>query len=86
MLTLPESLNIYNVASYLDTLKEVFESSNYRIMLDGSLNQDIDASGVQLLLAVNKTCNKNNGSLKILGPSPTLSKYLKITGATELIQ
>lgn len=89
MYLLPIELNIYNVLEVKEHLIEHFHQiwlkQNESITLDARKLTDIDASGVQLLIATYKTAAQKGIKFKMKNASHALKRTLIICGAHKLI-
>ena len=86
MFKLNEALTIYNVETICSELKEYLnQRGQVDIYIDAENLEDIDASGIQLLLSTEKYCLKNNCALKVNNLTSHLKHLFFISGAENLI-
>lgn len=81
---LPQRLTVSNIESVKNELiKYVLE--NMEINLDGSIVEEIDSAGFQIILSVYKFCILQSKEFAIVGASNILRKVLEMTDLLELI-
>ena len=83
---LPEELNAKHVRSLLRQLKPVLKLDQPSLILDLSEVCDIDSTGLDLLLRCMVEVANHDGSLKLVGISPTAATVLEITRMDGLFQ
>ena len=84
--SLPENLTVPQIDQVKETLMTDLSSHNEdKLTLDGSQVQEIDASGVQLLLALYKYLINSGKELQLKNPSEKLSWALETSGANHII-
>ncbi len=85
---LADSLTIYAVKSeqrlILEQVSSVFEKQSGTVVVDGSNVLDIDASGIQLLLSLAKSCEQKGIAFRLESPSDVLVHWLQRSG-TQMI-
>ena len=82
--TLPAVLTIATVEGVAEELGRWYNQKAVLCQLRGGQVEEIDAAGVQLLLAVWKNARKERRSLNIEDPSPVLVRALDLAGGGEL--
>lgn len=86
---LVDSLTIYlaneEYRRLSEYLKEQFQNQVDTVVLNGANVVDIDASGIQLIVAVSQTCAKSNIRLVISEPSHVLTHWLQRSGAMNFV-
>lgn len=86
MLALPSALVIHTIGELHEQLTNLLDEENgNQIVLDGQDLQDIDASGIQMLVALQKTCTVLNKELKIIGIPESIGRLLRISGADFIL-
>lgn len=82
VISLPESLNINGLGQLLESVKGVISNED-KIVLDAQHVTEIDALGVQMILAIEKTSQLNNIEFQLINISPQLQKYLHFTDTVK---
>jgi len=84
MFSLPVNLDIHNVKKVYDDLLETVEqnidSGEKKIVLDADNVEDVDAAGIQLLLALKQTCKKEKIEFKIKNIGETCKRLFLLSG------
>lgn len=83
---LPHELTMANVEEVTEELREllkIYEDGEF--IVDGSNLQNIDAAGIQVLLAVHKTLVLGGKGFQLINQSNTLQRLLKLSGAHRII-
>ena len=62
-----------------DTVKNLAEQSKIQLVIDLSKTRFIDSSGCGALVASLRALIKNNGDMKIAGPSPQAKSLFQLT-------
>ena len=84
--TLPETLTVKEVDEVKEELQEVvWAFDGEEMLLDGSRVQNVDASGVQLLLSLYKTLLTKKKTLSLQSPSEQLQWAINISGTQDVI-
>lgn len=78
-------VKIYDVASFKDQIFENFDSYS-ALNLDLSATEDMDTSGLQLLMLVRKEAQTRNISFRVVASSDPADKLLKLFNLTEWFQ
>lgn len=79
---LPDTLTIASVSEIRDALLEVFGPRPAALAIDGRGVEDVDAAGVQLLLAAAKEAGLQGVALS-LDPSAVLQRTLDLLAVTD---
>ena len=87
---LPSELTIYTVAEtrliWLSWLAaEAGAGQNDAFAVDAAAVQEVDAAGVQLLLALQRTLVARQQALRLVGPSSALAAACQALGAQALV-
>lgn len=91
---LPSDLTIYNVAelhkqwlSLVDKVPSVRASTRTRdCRMDGSSVTEVDAAGVQMLLALANSLSRKNRTLRLVKSSERLMEACKALGVAALLR
>lgn len=75
VISLPEIFNINVVNQFLQSVREIISSED-KIILDAQNVTEIDALGIQMILAIEKTAQLNNIEFQLTNTSTQLQKYL----------
>ncbi|MFW5787139.1 MAG: STAS domain-containing protein [Halanaerobiales bacterium] len=88
MFKLPESLDIYKIEDVRENLIEFIEKKlkkgEKEIVFDAAKTEDMDASGLQLLMAAYRTIREEKAELKIINRGQNFNKLLLLAGAEQL--
>ncbi|MDG3087916.1 STAS domain-containing protein [Vibrio hannami] len=76
---LPQEITIYEVADIYAELLAVISQSD-SLELDGKAVEELDTSGLQLLLWSRNECRKIDIQWKLTSPSDELSQCLELAG------
>lgn len=82
---LPDKVNISNIESLKNELLEYIEKNDV-VTLDGSIVEEIDAVGFQLILAAQKLCIAQSKSFSLIDASNVFRRILEITGLLEILE
>lgn len=85
---LPNSLTIHNVKEVQDSLLVYLEQSNLegaKVIIDASDLNDIDASGVQLLVSACKTLDEEKREYTVENINEDLENMLRVSGVLDTI-
>lgn len=74
-IVLPQELNINSVTNALELSKEILSKED-EIILDAGEVEIIDALGLQIIFAIQKTALLNNVKFNIINAKPALQKYM----------
>lgn len=89
MFALPENLNIHNAKEVQEQLLNYFEQlsaeEQQEAVLDFAALRDFDAAGLQLLMAVYKTCTNAGMQLKLSGMTPFVQQLLELSGSSDIL-
>ncbi len=85
MFSLPDNVNIYNVKEIRQDLLEYLHEVDKECIIDAQNVKDIDGSGIQLLLSLYKSCNREDKSIKILHLDEQLNHILEISGSIDIL-
>lgn len=85
IITLPESLSIHQIESQLGDLRLAFQSDAETYNLEGSKIETIDTSGLQLLLALIKSAQKADKTIKWSSTSEQLTTSASKLGLSEML-
>ncbi len=84
---LPESLTIFSVPDikdqFNDSLQYIFEHQLESLNFDGENLEDIDASGLQLLISISEILSSNNKQLSITNLPQEVYDIVVKTGANN---
>lgn len=89
---LPDSITVFNSEEVLENLSKIineqlFEKGEVKIIeLDATELQDIDGSGLQILLSAHKTCALKNVKLVLNNVNEEIEALLTVTGSNELLE
>ncbi len=90
MLKLPEFLNIHNVREVreeiLAHLGKRMKEGKKEFVLDAAVLQDVDAAGIQLLLATFKACQREGLSFSLMNRGKMLEQLLELSGAVDIVE
>ncbi len=82
---LPGELNAAAVESLKkDMLKYV--EKNHVIALDGSMVEQVDALGIQLILSAQKLCIASGKNFSVTNVSNELRRILEVTGILDILE
>jgi len=80
------SAELTHAANTLDELRrEVLEQADSRVIIDLGRVTRIDSAGLGQLMSCYSHLVRNQGSLKVLNPTPEIRKLLDMTGISTLI-
>lgn len=82
---LSEKIDISNAEIVKHELLKFIEKNNI-ISIDGSIVEEIDGFGLQLLLSAHKLCFTKSKPFFIIGTSNRLRRVLELTGFLDLIE
>ncbi len=82
---LPERITARQVRHILRDLKSV-RGDRPRVVFDLSQVQQMDASGIEMLLDVLQEVNQRDGDLKLSAPSPAARAFLELTRLDRLFE
>ena len=86
--TLPNELSIYTVADvrgqWLAQLAEP-DAADVAVALDGAAVDQVDAAGVQLLVALQRALAQHDRALKLNAPSAALVEACRALGVAALL-
>lgn len=83
---LPENMTIKEVVQIKENFQQLLSSySEKNLVVDGNNVQEIDASGVQLILSLYKSILSRNIEFELVNPSDKLKWALEVSGAHEII-
>ncbi len=89
MFELPDSLTIHNVKDVQDDLlsllPKLMKDASEGCVLDAVNLQDMDAAGLQLLLAAQKSFNAEGISFRVINRGEMIEKLLELSGAVEYL-
>lgn len=88
MLKLPESITIFNVLEVKESILSFLEKTREdesEAVFDAVSLQDIDAAGVQLLLAAFKTFEDRNITYKLINQGERLKSMFALAGVERFI-
>ena len=74
------------VDSFRQTLDELFEAGDYRVVVSIAEVPMIDSSGIGLLVRSLTTAKQKGGNLKLVSPSKLAMQTLKIVGLVNLFE
>ena len=84
MFSLPVNLDIHNVkevyGDLLEAVEQKIEFGKKKLVLDAAKVEDIDAAGIQLLLALKKTCKKEKIEFRIENIGETCQRLFLLSG------
>jgi len=83
--TLPDTMRINGLADVKDLLTPLIEAGE-DLELDGSAVDSLDTSGLQLLIAAQKTMEKKGKQLSIVNPSETITQAIEICEAQNYLR
>ena len=69
-----------------ETLQELLENDQWRILLNLAKVPYMDSSGIGELIAGYKHAKEKNGSLKLLSPSDRVEELLRLTRLQEVVE
>ncbi len=69
-----------------ETLQELLENDQWRILLNLAKVPYMDSSGIAELIAGYKHAKEKNGSLKLLNPSDKVEGLLRLTRLEEVVE
>ena len=72
-------LDIENQAQFIDLLASLIEEGRNRLIIDMTLINYIDSSGLWALFEGHKKATQNNGRLVLLNPTKDVKRVLDIT-------
>ena len=72
-------LDIENQAQFIDLLASLIEEGRNRLIIDMTLINYIDSSGLWALFEGHKKATQNNGKLVLLNPTKDVKRVLDIT-------
>jgi ABC-type transporter Mla MlaB component len=55
------------------------------LLVDGSAVQEVDATGLQLLLALRRSAQERHQALELIHPTPTLRAALSLAGMLRVL-
>ncbi len=82
---LPRELNIAVVESLKKDLLKYIEK-NHSIDLDGSMVEQVDASGIQLVLSAQKSCVAAAKSFTVTNVSNEFRRVFEVTGILDILE
>ncbi|MGF7186316.1 anti-anti-sigma factor [Desulfitispora alkaliphila] len=87
MYTLPETITVHYAAELKEQLSEIVKKADKdnEVILDAQSVEDIDASGVQLLLSCYKAVVEKQAVLKIINKNVVFENMLQLSGASCLL-
>lgn len=91
MFVLPTGITVYNVEDVLEEFNRFIQSEDFTsgnadvVLIDASNLEDLDGSGLQLLLSIYKTSKQRNLPFTMLGMTEEIVNLLKITGTREIL-
>lgn len=90
MFTLPENLNIYNVKDVQEQLlsycEQLLTEEQKEAVLDFSELRDLDAAGLQILMASHKTFSNAGLVLKLDGVNSFVQHLLNLSGSSDILE
>lgn len=81
---LPEELTIQQLEELVGEFSTALAESE-QLVVDGSQVNQVDAAGLQLLLAVAKEGNSRGKPFTLVKPNRTLESILEMTGAVRIL-
>jgi len=84
-INLPESLTIHTIETNYNEISTAVSDLGDDIVLDGKALENIDTSGLQSLLMIIKTAQKNQKNIRWENTNDTLNNAAKKTGLFEAL-
>jgi anti-anti-sigma regulatory factor len=81
-LILPQSLCISSVSNLLENVRKIISTED-RLVLDVKDVKEIDALGLQLILAIQKTGLLNNVKIDLINVGPKLQRILFLSSLSK---
>jgi anti-sigma B factor antagonist len=86
VMQLPEQLKRAEARAFCNELQPFLEADHPRVVLDGSLVQDVDSAGIEMLLHCMEQTMKRDGDLKLAAVSPVLAVILELVRVDRLFE
>jgi len=86
VMELPEKLNYTEGKSFLSEFQPLLEIDRPRVVLDCSQLQQIDSSGIEILLHCMDEAMKRDGDLKLAAVSPASAAILELMRVDRLFE
>jgi len=84
---LPSTLTIDNVHSIRDELMQKVNAAQAgSFVVDAGELQNIDALGLQLLIAASGSLEKEGCSFQLINVTPVLQELLEVSGGSDLLE
>ena len=91
MFVLPAGITVYNVEEVLEDFNQFIQKEDFTsgkldvVLIDASALEDLDASGLQLLLSIQKTSRQRSLLFTMLGMSESIMNLLRMTGTADIL-
>jgi len=83
---LPEKISGKNVRHLMRELQIYLNSDHPKLVFDMSQVEQMDSSGIEMLLDVLQQVNHRDGDLKLAAPSPAARTFLELTRLDRLFE
>ena len=83
---LPERVSTRYAQQLIRDLRAYLNSDRPRLIFDMSQVQQLDSSGIEMLLDVLQEVNRRDGDLKLAAPSPSARTFLELTRLDRLFE
>jgi anti-sigma B factor antagonist len=83
---LPEKISGKNVRHLMRELQIYLNSDHPKLVFDMSQVEQMDSSGIEMLLDVLQEVNHRDGDLKLAAPSPAARTFLELTRLDRLFE
>jgi anti-sigma B factor antagonist len=86
VMQLPEQLKRADAQAFCSEVQPLLEADRPRLVLDGSLVQDVDSAGIEMLLYCMEETMKRDGDVKLAAVSPVLAVMLELMRVDRLFE
>jgi len=83
---LPERISAKHNRQLMRDLQKYLNSDRPRLVFDLSQVQQMDSSGIEMLLDLLQEVNRRDGDLKLAAPSPAARTFLELTRLDRLFE